>query len=120
MYDRVYEHTECPDEEVIEDDDALDGWMLWQKKKSLQEKKIKGVDELLGSKGKNSSEVFLLANNNNEEIQEISELNDSESLQIYRSRVNKTMGSDRPINEYEFADVQNKLRKELKERSKDG
>jgi hypothetical protein len=120
MYDRINEHSECPDEEVIDDDDALDGWMLWQKKKSLQEKKIKGVDELLGSKGKNSSEVFLLANSNNEEIQEISELNDSESLQAYRSRINKTMSSDRAINEYEFADVQNKLRKELKERSKDG
>ena len=120
MYDRINEHSECPDEEIIEDDDALDGWMLWQKKKSSQEKKIKGVDELLGSKGKNSSEVFLLANNDHEEIPEISELNDSESLQAYRSRIHKTMSSDRPINEYEFADVQNKLRKELKERTKDG
>jgi hypothetical protein len=119
MYDKIYEHSECPDEEIIQDDDALDGWMLVQRKKSLQEKKIKGVDELLGSKGKNSSEVFILANNN-EEIQEISELNDAESLQIYRNRINKTLTSEKIINEYEFSDVKNKIRQELKERKKDG
>jgi len=32
MYDNIYEHPECPDDKVMEDDDALDGWMILQKR----------------------------------------------------------------------------------------
>lgn len=32
MYDNVYESTECPPDEVINDDDVLDGWFVKQRK----------------------------------------------------------------------------------------
>jgi hypothetical protein len=112
MYDSVYESMECPDEDIIDDNDALDGWFIFQKRKRLLEKKEKGVDQLLG-KGKNSGEVFLIASST-EDIEEITEMNSEESLQIYRSRIQATRSSDRPIHEAEFPDVKGKLIQELK------
>ena len=38
MYDSVYESGEAPEDNVIEDDDMLDGWFLIQKQKREQEK----------------------------------------------------------------------------------
>ena len=42
MYDSIKQHPECPTQDIIDDDDALDGWFLLQKDKSTKEKqKIK-------------------------------------------------------------------------------
>lgn len=112
MYDSVYESMECPDEDIINDNDALDGWFIMQKRKRLLEKKEKGVDQLLG-RGKNSGEVFLMANST-EDIEEITDMNSEESLNIYRSRIKATRSSERPIHEAEFADVKGKIIEELK------
>lgn len=112
MYDSVYESMDCPDEDIIDDNDALDGWFIFQKRKRLLEKKEKGVDQLLG-KGKNSGEIFLMANSK-EDIQEISDMNSEESLQIYRSRIETTRASSRPVHETEFPDVKGRIIQELK------
>ena len=61
MYSKIYEYPECPDDAIIEDDDALDGWMLNQQKK-IRNKNGKGVDNLLGKKGQKAQEVSLAKN----------------------------------------------------------
>jgi hypothetical protein len=33
LYDSVYEHPECPNDDVLEDDDLLDGWLIIQRRK---------------------------------------------------------------------------------------
>lgn len=112
MYDNIHEHPECPDDVIIADDDALDGWMLVQKNKSLQEKKQKGVEQL--GKSGNSSEVFLMANDI-EEASEIVDMNSDESLRIYKTRVKSTQEANRPIKEIEFMDVRQKLMEDMKD-----
>ena len=32
LYDNIYENSECPSEEVIDDDDMLDGWLILQRR----------------------------------------------------------------------------------------
>ena len=66
MYSKIYEHPECPEDAIIEDDDALDGWMLNQQKENKKQKMEKGVDNLLGKKGQKAQEVFLMAKNEEE------------------------------------------------------
>jgi hypothetical protein len=115
MYDRVYEHPECPADEIIEDDDALDGWMIVQKRKIEKDKKQQQVDNL-NPKLKNAQEVFLFANNN-DEAQEIVGLNNIEGLNRMKSKiahVNKFGLTE----ESQLPDVQVDLRSQLNQQMK--
>jgi hypothetical protein len=85
MYDRVYEHPDCPSDEIIEDDDALDGWMIIQKRKIEKNKKEQQIDSL-NPKLKNAQEVFLFPSST-EETQEILDLNSRESLNKIKNRM---------------------------------
>ena len=60
MYDNIYEHPECPDDKIIEDDDALDGWMILQKRKNDKDKKKSQFDSS-NPNLKNSGEVFVMS-----------------------------------------------------------
>jgi hypothetical protein len=84
MYDNIYEHPECPDEEVINDDDMLDGWMIFERRKVEARKKQQKVDEL-NPRLQNAQEVFLMASNQ-EETQEVLEMNSQESLMKIKQR----------------------------------
>lgn len=54
VYDNIQESLECPNDDVIADDDMLDGWFLIQKEKREQEAKEREKETLFSSKGKNS------------------------------------------------------------------
>jgi len=77
MYDSVYDHPECPNDKVINDDDMLDGWLLLQQRKAEQNKNQKRVDEL-NPKLKNAQEIFLMSDSK-ESFEEIMSLNSQES-----------------------------------------
>jgi len=115
MYDRVYEHPECPADDIIEDDDALDGWMIVQRRKIEKDKKQQQVDSL-NPKLKNAQEVFLFANNK-DEAQEIVGLNNMEGLSRMKSKiahVNKFGLTE----ESQLPDVQVDLRSQLNQQIK--
>lgn len=86
MYDNIYEHPECPDDKVIHDDDMLDGWMIFQKRKKEKDKK---QEDFLNAnnKMKNSSEIFMLASKQ-EEAKEILDLNTDKAKSIMMSKLN--------------------------------
>lgn len=78
MYDNVYENPDCPDDKVIEDDDILDGWFIFQKKKRDREKKQANSKSFnsRNSKLDSAQEVFLMVNPE-QSAEEIMELNDA-------------------------------------------
>jgi hypothetical protein len=115
MYDRVYEHPECPSDDIIEDDDALDGWMIHQKRKIEKDKKQQAVDNL-NPKLKNAQEVFLFTNNQ-QEAQEIIGLNSPESLSRLKSKINY-VNKVGHAEESQLPDVQADLRNRLHEQAK--
>jgi hypothetical protein len=115
MYDRVYEHPECPSDEIIEDDDALDGWMIVQKRKIEKEKKQQQIDNL-NPKLKNAQEVFLFANNA-QEVEEIIGLNNPESLSRMKSKINH-VNKFGLTEESQLPDVQMDLRNQLNQQNK--
>ena len=112
MYERVYEHPECPSDEIIDDDDALDGWMIVQKRKTEKDKKQQQVDSL-NPKLKNAQEVFLFANNNNE-AEEIIGLNNLEGLSRMKSKINH-VNKFGLTEDSKLPDVQIDLRNQLNE-----
>ena len=74
MYDSIYEHPDCPSTKVIEYDDMLDGWMIFQQRKIETMKKKQSLDDL-NPNLKNASEVFLMSHDS-ESYEEIMSLND--------------------------------------------
>jgi hypothetical protein len=62
MYDNVYESIDCPEENIIHDDDMLDGWMIVQRNKKQEQRNQSSTNDIvsnLGSKYTNATEIFL-------------------------------------------------------------
>lgn len=112
MYDNIYEHPECPSDDIIEDDDMLDGWVLDQKAKIKKMKKEAQIDQM-NPKLKGAQEVFLMAPNK-EAAEEIIGLNSEDSLRKMQSRINyvQAVGS---ATESELPDVKMDLRNQAAE-----
>jgi hypothetical protein len=63
IYDNVAESMDCPSEDVINDDDMLDGWFIDQKNKREKESKKDIIsDKIKSGKINNSNHVFVVAN----------------------------------------------------------
>jgi len=110
MYDNIHEHPECPDENIIEDDDALDGWMILQKRKNEKTKKQNQFDTS-NPRLKNSGEVFLLSGNE-QDYNSISEMNSPESSLAIKEKMAfiKQKGK---AHDGELPDVQRELRQTI-------
>lgn len=115
MYDNIYNHPECPSDNVINDDDMLDGWMIYQKRKSDKNKKTDQIDSL-NPKLKNAQEVFLMSNSK-EETQEILSLNSDEGLSRIKSKFDHIDKTEGPVKEFELPDVKNDLQLKLRQMS---
>lgn len=113
MYDSVKEHPECPEDDVIADDDALDGWMLFHKRKVEKERKKNKLMDSIGGKYKNANEIFVITHSA-EEAKEIYSLNDPESMAAINHMKSLASNSDGPIQWSDLphvkADLQNKLK----------
>lgn len=115
MYDKIYEHPECPEDMIIHDDDALDGWMLDQQRKIQKQKLEKGVDKSLG-KGAGAGEVFLMTGNKKEEIEEIMELNSPAALDKVKLRTSIKEGE--AVDDTKLSDTQQELREQIMQLNK--
>jgi len=110
MYDNVYESTECPPDEVINDDDILDGWFIKQRKDRDEAKQEKSTDHHFGShKGKGRQELFVMARNQ-DEVNNILNQNDASGKAVIETRkqVIRNAGSQ-GVKEQEMPDVKRDL-----------
>lgn len=97
MYDNIYENPECPNEDIIEDDDMLDGWMILQKRERDEKKQEKQGDsavQKLSSKYDGAHEIFLPAQSI-EQADYINKMNSSKSkiVKQQRQKIIKEKGS---------------------------
>jgi hypothetical protein len=66
MYDNIQESMDCPTDDVIEDDDMLDGWFLLQADKREKDREERAFEEKTqNDKIKNSDEVFVMSDREN-------------------------------------------------------
>ena len=105
MYDNVYENTDSPDDDVIQDDDCLDGWFIVQRRKYETEKTRRETEDLLGnSKIANSQEVFIMAPDQ-EAANKLYDLNDPVARSVVRSRQHQKDQHEGQLDFREFTDV---------------
>lgn len=117
VFDSVLEHPECPPDNIIDDEDALDGWMILQKRKNEQSKSKQKTDSMLTSaKMKKASEVFIVSSSP-EETQEILNNNDAVSIHRMKEKFSAIKESDEQgISEAQLPDVQRELINQLNEK----
>ncbi len=111
MYDNIYEHPDKPSDEIINDDDALDGWKLLQKKKREREDSQKSVEEKMNKKIAEADEVFIMATSN-EDIQRINDLNDDQA-KFAKARKAQQLKQQKKVEEQDFLDSQLKISQQL-------
>ncbi len=99
-YDAIREHMESPPEEIIQDNDALDGWMIHQNRKIEKEKKKQAVEDKYGLNNKRGNEVFILTDSV-EETKEIFALNDAQA----KSKVNQLKQLSKEGKEIKWQDI---------------
>lgn len=100
MYDSIYESPDCPSDDIINDDIAIDGWFVLQRRKRNDE--VKKPDNL-----PKSQEVFVMGKTK-EDIRNINNMNTSEGARIVKSRFEelKQKGS---LDEGQFSHVRDEL-----------
>lgn len=103
LYENILEASDSPPDEVIEDDYAFDGYLIWRQRERDREKGLAEVDKILG-KNKGANEVYLPARDF-DHAKEINSLNNPEALKIKRDRFN-LVDEKGVVKESQFADKQ--------------
>ena len=85
LYDNVSEAHESPSDDIVEDDDALDGWLIKQRRERDKERSQTKLAGIEGSHN-NAEEVFVMTHSK-EEAEEIDVLNDPRGKWVKQSRM---------------------------------
>lgn len=108
MYDNVHESSESPPEDVINDDDCLDGWFIVQRREYEKSKNKREMEQRLGnSKIANSQEVFMMAQDGYT-ARKINDMNDVVGKSIIANR-NAQIDSSGQIKHTQLSDIKQDL-----------
>lgn len=107
LYDNVYQHPDCPSEEILDDDDCLDGFLIADKRKRDKEKGIMAAsDQITNPKIAGAAEVFLVAETP-EDAMKIHNLNDEGAKRTISTR-NKLIDKEGVISDQDLPDIKQK------------
>lgn len=115
MYDAIRKHPECPNEDIIRDYEALDGWILYQNEKNEKEKKKQQIESKI--KDKNAGEIFVMTSDP-QETKDIFQLNDPVQLAKIKKIKETAQQSEHNIKWQDIPIVKQDLINELRERNK--
>jgi hypothetical protein len=119
LYEKVYSSPDCPDEEILSDDDMFDGWLIKQKRKHESELKSRNVSQdISNEKISKAQEVFLVAEND-DDARRVMELNDDFARSIQKQRFSY-LNKKGVVNEQDMPDTQRKIKMELNRMMKGG
>tara|TARA_Y100001937_G_C7099698_1_gene321879 strand:+ start:220 stop:1269 length:1050 start_codon:yes stop_codon:yes gene_type:complete len=114
VYDSVHESPEAPPEEVIGNNDMLDGWFIFQSRKREKDKKNRGNKQDSNVRG---DEVFVFADTS-QDAARIYEMNDSTSRKIVRQRQKQMENSPEGLKAQDTFDAKMEMRQMSNEQVK--
>ena len=97
MYDNVWEHPDVPDDKIVNSDDHLDGWFIFQqeKNKNKNKKEITNLPDRF-------SEIYITANSK-EEADKIYESNSLDGIRILKERA-AVLRANKEVGQLAFKD----------------
>lgn len=111
-YDIVHESPECPQDEVIDDDDMLDGWFIEQRRKRQKDKSKGYAESMITNRKIARADEILVVAKSKKEIDNIHSLNDFKGDLIRKRRL-KQVERDGEVPIMKFKDMQDRLRMEV-------
>lgn len=105
-YDNIYQHPECPDEEVINNDLLLDQWMIDQQAKRKEGKASGNISN--NERINNSSEIGIVVDND-EDAEKVYNLNDEVTKSVLKARQDYVSRKGK-VSEDQLPDVQKELK----------
>lgn len=106
LYDSIHESTDCPLDEIISDDDGLDGWLIIQnnkRKKHQNENMFSNNNSNFGKHGEN-----YIPASSKEEAERVMSLNSPQSLAVMQSRM-RQVEKHGVLKEHQLADVKQNI-----------
>ena len=117
LYDNVSEAYESPHNDIIEDDDALDGWLIQQRKQQEKDKNEKSLESLT-SKHQSAEEVYIMSESK-QETEQIMSLNGPEGRHTVATRMKAVQKAAEEGNDgvkyQNFPDVRQKIMNQASE-----
>jgi len=113
-YDNISESHECPPDDIIKDDEMLDGWFIVQRQKREKERMEAEIDQ--NPKLQNADEVFVMAKTK-DDVERVSKLNDPHTAQVKKDRL-RVIQEKGSAKQSDFLDEKLKLRQQYNEQFK--
>ena len=115
-YENVYQSMDKPSDEIIEDDIAIDGWSISQRRKRKEEEKQRNAEKMLPENMSNAGEIFIPVKNQQEQ-RDVLSLNDGAGKAKLKSLKHdlKTRGS---LSESELTSTRQNIQMQAAEMSK--
>lgn len=117
MFDNIYESMDCPTEEVLDDPDMLNGWLVLQRKEAEKSKQEKSADSMLSDKIAGAQEVMLMARSQEEANVINKEFNSSDARRIQKDRL-RTVRQKGKATDLDFKDKRMELQNQANEQYK--
>ena len=119
MYDNIQESMDCPSNDVINDDDMLDGWFIVQSKKRDKERiESEFENSTKSDKIKNSDEVFVMAGSQ-ADVGRIESMNDiGGRMTIKQREATMQRKQGKSVTQNEFTDEKIKLQNQRNQQYK--
>lgn len=116
IYDSINDSPESPPDEVIEDDDLLDGWLTYQHKKREKAKNERqNSEQTTGVKG---DEVFIVAEDP-KAVSRVYSMNDASGKAIIRTRQKQMDKSKKGLPAEKTLDAQMEMQNQARQKFKD-
>jgi hypothetical protein len=118
MYDNIQESMDCPNEDVIDDDDMLDGWFIIQRNKRENDKmEAEFEGSVQNDKIKNAGEVFMMVGSK-EDADRVESMNDMNATVVKRQREAIMKRESGSTQQGQFVDEKIKLQNQAHEQYK--
>ena len=112
FYDNIGESVDAPSDEILGDDDLIDGWCITQQRKRKEEDKKKIADRY-----GNAGEIFIPVSSP-EQAAKINELNDGSARMIKRQR-EMTIQKRGSVNEQDMPDAKMAIKQQAMQEFRD-
>lgn len=108
VYDNIRKSTEQISELLINDDDALDGWMIVQKRKAdVKSGQAEVKQQITNEKISKAGEIFVMANSH-DQIKKVYEMNDFGSKMAFKKRMMQIQ-RDKIVDEVNMIETRERL-----------
>lgn len=106
-YESICQSPDKPSDDIIEDDIALDGWSIKEKRTRKEEEKKKNAEKMLPKNMKNAGEIFIPATNR-KQAEDIMSLNNMQAKAQIKS-LRKDLNEHGTINDSDLTNTRQEL-----------